>query len=77
MNIDDLSTRRKQLCLDLAVKSTKHEKLKNMFPKFKKSHKMQTRKPLNFFVQYANTDRLKNSAIPYMQRLINEQDIKF
>ena len=49
----------------------KNQRFKNMFPKFNKLHKMQTRNPLTFLVQRANTERLKNSAIIYMQRLLN------
>ena len=35
LDIDDLATRRKKLSVDFAIKCTKHEKFKNMFPKFK------------------------------------------
>ena len=77
LNIDDLSTRRKKLCVDFAVKCTKHEKFKNMFPKFNKSHAMQTRKPHKFIIQHAKTERLKKSAKIYMQQILNDQDINF
>ena len=72
LDIDDLSTRREKLCLGFARKCTKHPKLKNMFPrsadrKSKKSNK-------KYFVQYARTERLRKSAIPHMQRLLNRND---
>ena len=35
---------------------------------------METRKEEKFKVQKANTDRLKNSAIIYMQNLLNMQE---
>ena len=76
MNIDNLSTRREKLCSDFAVKCTKHEKFKHMFPKFKKIHAMLTRKSETFKVQHANTERLKKSPIIYMQRLLNSHDEK-
>ena len=77
LNIDDLPTRRKQLCTDFAIKCTKHEKFTHMFPKFKKLHAMLTRKSEKFKVQFANTERLKRSPIIYMQKLLNDQDINF
>ena len=48
-----------------------------MFPKFNKLHTMKTRNPLKFDIQHANTERFKKSAIIYMQRLLNENDINF
>ena len=69
LDIDDLSTRRENLCLDFAVKTTKHPRLKNMFPTIKKSI---TRKPATYFVQHANTKRLQQSSIIYMQNLLND-----
>ena len=69
LDIDDLSTRRENLCLDFAVKCTKNPRLKQMFPTIKKS---KIRKPATYFVQHANTKRLKQSAIIYMQNLLND-----
>ena len=47
-----------------------------MFPLNVKTHSMETRKDEKFKVQFANTERLKNSAIIYMQNLLNENDKK-
>ena len=44
-----------------------------MFPERVKSHNMEIRQEEKYYVQHAKTDRLKNSAIPYMQRLLNNQ----
>ena len=35
---------------------------------------METREVEKFIVQLANTERLKKSPIPYMQKLINKHD---
>ena len=43
-----------------------------MFPENKKTHNMLTRKPDKYIVQHANTKRLQNSSIIYMQHLLNE-----
>ena len=46
--------------------------MKSTFPLNKKSHPMDIRKHEKFRVQFSNTERLRNSAIPYMQRLLNQ-----
>ena len=71
LDIDDLKTRRKKLCLDFAKKCIKNPKLKNMFPRV---YKTKCRKSNKYFVQYAKHERLKQSAIIYMQNLLNAND---
>ena len=73
LDIDDLSTRREQLCLDFAKKCTKNSKLKHMFPIV---NKRKNRKSKKFLVQHANTKRLQQSAIIYMQNLLNNDKEK-
>ena len=63
--IQTLSERRKQLCLKFAKKSVKNGSLKDLFQPNTDSHHEK------FHVTFAKTDRLKNSAIPFMQRLLN------
>ena len=60
--------------INLLLKCTKSEKAKDMFPTRVKQHQMQTRDEEKFMVQQANTERLKNSAIPHMQRLLNKYE---
>ena len=45
-----------------------------MFPKNLKTHEMMTRNPEVYKVQFANTERLKNSPIIYMEELLNEYE---
>ena len=49
----------------------KSQKSQNLFPLRVKEHAMDIRDQEKYCVQHANTDRLKNSTIPYMQRLLN------
>ena len=72
VNLDLLKNRRQELCLKFAIKCTKSEKTQEMFPKREKEHEMQARNEEKYHIQHAKTNRLKNSAIPYMQRLLNE-----
>ena len=72
--LETLNDRRESLCLTFAIKSSKNPKTKQMFPKNEKSHTMGTRKCEKFKVQHAHNDRLKNSAIIFMQNLLNQHE---
>ena len=74
LDLDSLSDRREQLCLSFAQKCTKNPRMKNMFPLNDKTHAMDKRSFEKYKVQHANTDRLKNSAIIYLQNMLNEQE---
>ena len=70
VGLDCLIDRREQLCLKFAKACLKNENLKDMFPLNEDSHQ-DTRQREVFKVTFAHTDRLKDSSIPYMQRLLN------
>ena len=72
LGIESLEVRREKLSLKFARKCVANEKTKNMFPLNKKRHQMKTRDQEIYEVQYAKTERLKNSPIIYMQRLLNK-----
>ena len=76
LDMETLENRREELCLSFATKCTKNEKMKHMFPLNEKSHDMKTRNDGKYKVQFANTDRLKNFAVIYMQNLLNENEKK-
>ena len=67
-----LEQRRILLCQKFATKCLKNEKNCDMFPLNEHSMAMKTRHPEKFYVQPAKTGRLQDSAIPYMQRLLNK-----
>ena len=68
--LQTLKERRKILCTKFAKNCIKNEKMCHIFPLNKNI--ANTRNPEKFFVQPARTERLARSAIPYMQRLLNE-----
>ena len=74
LNLDTLKERREKLCIRFAKNALKNEKACKMFPINEKKHTMITRKPKMFKVQKANTERLKNSGIVYMQNLLNKEN---
>ena len=65
-----LIERRKILCKKFAKNCIKNEKMKHIFPV--NLSKVGTRYKEKFYVQPARTERLAKSAVPYMQRLLNE-----
>ena len=69
-SLQTLKDRRRQLCLTFARKCVKSGKNDDIFPRRK--HVRNTRNPEKFTVTHARTDRLKYSAVPYMQRLLNK-----
>ena len=75
LGLETLVARRNQLCVNFAKKCIKHPKVADMFPlNMAKDHNTRAREI--FYVQPAKTSRLKNSAIPQMQRALNNLIIK-
>ena len=72
LGLEELKSRREELCLDFAKKCTKNTKLNHMFPINNKAHDMNTRREEFYKVQHANTGRLQKSTIIYMQKLLND-----
>ena len=68
--LTSLFERRSKLCLKFAKASLKHPEMSKMFP-LNDAENLNTRFREKFKVTKANTERLKNSAIPFMQRLLN------
>ena len=73
IDLQSLEERRQELCLKFAKKCTQNVKVKDIFPQREKTHDMEMRNEERFIVNHAHTERLKNSAVPYMQRLLNEE----
>ena len=73
LSLDTLKERRQKLYLSFAQKSVKNGSM--IFEKNQKLHNMQTRKMEHFKVTQCNTERLKNSAVPHMQILLNQNII--
>ena len=68
--LDTLHQRRNTLCKKFAKSCLKNEKTRSMFPL--NSSSLNSRNYEKFYVQPATTSRLKDSAIPFMQRLLNQ-----
>ena len=73
--LDRLSDRREQKCLNFGLKSLLHPVHSNMFlvnPQVasKPSHERKNKE--HFTVNWARTDSYRTSAIPYIQRMLND-----
>ena len=71
LKLDSLERRREKLCLQFAKKCTTHEKLNNIFPLNKTNHKMTLRNQKKY-----KSKRYKQSAPPYMRKLLNDEYTK-
>ena len=71
LNLTRLAERRNQLCKKFALSCLKQEKSKDMFP-LNPGSNTYLRQVDKYKVNFAKTGRLLNSAIPQMQRLLNE-----
>ena len=76
LGLETLASRRENLCLSFAKKCVKSDKMRHMFPKNIRSHNMNTRNEEEYVVQFANTGRLQKSPLIYMQKLLNEDELK-
>ena len=70
-NLETLKDRRKHLCKNFAKKCIKSGKNAELFPLNPNS--VNSRNHEKYLVTRASTSRLAKSAVPYMQRLLNEE----
>ena len=71
MALIPLAERRNDLCLAFAKNCAKNPRMTNMLLFPLKTQLFDTRGAERYVVTPANTGQLANSAIPYMQRLLN------
>ena len=76
MKLQSLKERREVLCLKFAMKCLEVPKLQKMFPRIHHHHDMEKRSSEGFQVKRGLTERMRRSAIPHMQRLLNQQEKK-
>ena len=72
LKIKSLKDRREELCLKFAKSCLKIEKFKKFFPLNKKDHVMSMRNSEKFALEKCGSVRYRDSALPYMKRLLNK-----
>ena len=76
LKLESLEKRRELLSLRFAKNCLRNEKMKNLFPLKKFKHKMKRRNPMKYEEKKINTKRFASSALPYMTKLLNEEEEK-
>ena len=76
LNLDTLHERREKSALKFAKKSVMNESFANFFPKHPEGHTMRKKYSDRYLVNKAHTERYRRSAVPYLQRLLNEDHLK-
>ena len=75
-NLESLDDRRETIGLRFAKNCLKNQNFSKLFPMNSQKHVMKVRNPQKYRVNKANTERYKCSSIPYMQRLLNDDNKK-
>ena len=72
-NLTTLSERREERCLNFAKKCLKHPVNKRFFPLNPNCHNLHEKSKEKYTVNFAKSGALKKSAIPYLQRRLNQE----
>ena len=72
-SLDTLFSRREDRCLSFALKCLKHPDLRRKFPLNKNNPSQKFSSREKYEVNFARTDTYRDSAIPYLQRILNDQ----
>ena len=71
-NLESVHERSETIALRFAKNCLKNENYSKLFPLNNQKHEMNVRNPLKYVIKKANTERLRVSTIPYMQRVLND-----
>ena len=74
--LQSLDERREMIALRFVKSSLKNANFSKLFPLKKMKHVMNVRNPMKYQLNKANTERYKKSTIPYLQRLLNKENLK-
>ena len=74
LKLDTLEHRWTSMCLNFGKKASKHKNHSNWFERNPRLYKnLRTKQPL-YRMPMCRTERLKNSAIPYLTGLVNQSE---
>ena len=71
--MDSLFLRREKLLYRYGNHCLKLNETKDLFPLREKAHTMNSRYNEKYQVLHTNTERLRMSTVPYIQRMLNKQ----
>ena len=73
--LDRLVDRRESRCMQFAKRCLKHPKFKNLFP-HSEPDAYKLRQVEKYKVNFARTSHYRDSAIPYLQRKLNVEEME-
>ena len=76
LNLESLNRRREAMALKFAKGSLKNENFSKLFPLREVKHSMMIRNSEKYFVKHSKTRRHRESAVPYLQGLLNRENIE-
>ena len=76
MSLESLKERREKMALNFAKKSLKLANFSKFFPLNNAKHQMEKRNPEKYVVTNAKTEIYRKSAVPFLQRLLNDDYAK-
>ena len=76
LKMESLNKRRENMVLRFAKKSLDNDNFSKLFPLRDINHGMRVRKSEKYHVNNSKTNRYKHSSIPYLQRLLNKENLE-
>jgi hypothetical protein len=76
LNLESLNRRREVMALKFAKSSLKNDNFSKLFPLKEVKHGMLFRKSEKYSVNHSKTKRYKESAVPYLQGLLNRENLE-
>ena len=73
--LETLFQRREKRCLDFGLKAVKHPVNRKMFPLNKNENIFNIRELEKYEINFSRTEHYKNSAIPAIQRMLNNHHL--
>ena len=74
IKVDSLNQRRETMALKFAKKTLKNQNFSKLFPLRKINHHMKVRNSEKYLISPSNTKRYQESAVPYLQGLLNRDN---
>ena len=76
LNLDSLNQRREKMALKFAKNGLKNSHFAKLFPLRRIKHEMVARNSEKYHINRSNTVRYKDSAVPFLQRLLNKDNLE-
>ena len=76
LKLESLNTRRETMALKFVKNSLENKNFSKLFPVKEVKHGMKSRQSEKYVVKFSNTNRHKDSAVPYLQGLLNRDDFE-